>query len=400
MSPSTAPALLESDPIALPARHRFTIDGGEALEAQLQSVCDRILHGVQGLIPASTLEAIVLGGGYGRGEGGVLRLSDGEYPYNDLDLYVFLRGNRRWNERRYHQPLEMFGEIVGSLIGVEIEFKILAVGDLVTGPVSMFSYDLVARQRWLWGDEGLRERWECHRDGAAVPTVEATRLLMNRCTGLLLARERLDRPRFTPADADFVRRNIAKAELGLGDAILAAHGLYHWSCLVRHRRLAQLAGVERSPWMTELGALHARGVAFKLHPQRSAESAEALRAAWTAVTAAALPVWLHLEGRRLGTPFVSARAYAESAVNKCPCTSRMRNFLINLRQLGLRPLRQGRPGEHPRQRIVQAMALLLWEPAALTSVPLLRRLQDDLGTSRTDFPGLLAAYRAQWSRVS
>mgnify|MGYP006142135189 CR=1 FL=1 len=40
-------------------------------------------------------------------------------------------------------------------------------------------------------------------------------------TGLLFARERLDRPHFTAADADFVGRNLAKARLALGDAVLA-----------------------------------------------------------------------------------------------------------------------------------------------------------------------------------
>ena len=37
------------------------------------------------------LTALVLGGGYGRGEGGVLLVSGEERPYNDLDLILIVR---------------------------------------------------------------------------------------------------------------------------------------------------------------------------------------------------------------------------------------------------------------------------------------------------------------------
>ncbi|PYL00604.1 MAG: hypothetical protein DME19_04505, partial [Verrucomicrobia bacterium] len=73
-----------------------------------------------------------------------------------------------------------------------------------------------------------------------IPLCEATRLLMNRCSGLLFARERLECAEFSPVDADFVERNLAKAQLAFGDAVLTAFGRYHWSCLERHKRLKSL----------------------------------------------------------------------------------------------------------------------------------------------------------------
>src|SRR5882762_1805177 len=73
---------------------RFTIDGSEALEAQLANICGEVAARVQSVIPAAKLEAVVLGGGYGRGEGGVLRTVRGDQPYNDIEFYVFLRGSR------------------------------------------------------------------------------------------------------------------------------------------------------------------------------------------------------------------------------------------------------------------------------------------------------------------
>ena len=45
------------------------------------------------------LAQVVLGGGYGRGEGGVLHTPQGDKPYNDLDIFVFSDGAGR-RERR------------------------------------------------------------------------------------------------------------------------------------------------------------------------------------------------------------------------------------------------------------------------------------------------------------
>src|SRR5208282_1247428 len=74
-------------------RMRFTIDGSLELEDSLEHICGRVRCEVRDQIPRGDLLAIILGGGYGRGEGGVFRSEIGEHPYNDLDFYIFLRGN-------------------------------------------------------------------------------------------------------------------------------------------------------------------------------------------------------------------------------------------------------------------------------------------------------------------
>src|SRR4051812_46487832 len=98
-------------------RQRFTRDGDDALESHLELTCTRVVSGLRGLIPEAKLDAILLGGGYGRGEGGVLRGPAGDQPYNDLEFYVALTGNRHVNERRYHRRLEVLGEILTPLAG-------------------------------------------------------------------------------------------------------------------------------------------------------------------------------------------------------------------------------------------------------------------------------------------
>src|ERR1700760_2267132 len=77
---------------------RFTIDGSPALESRLGALCDQLRHEVVHRMPPNTVAAIVLGGGYGRGEGGVLKTATGDAPYNDIEFYVFVRKNRLWHD--------------------------------------------------------------------------------------------------------------------------------------------------------------------------------------------------------------------------------------------------------------------------------------------------------------
>jgi hypothetical protein len=400
--PLRTPRAVERGPICPPptVSPRFTIDGDDALEQFLARTCEKIAAGVRGPVPRRKLEALMLGGGYGRGEGGVLRTAAGERPYNDLEFYLCLRGNRHLNERRFGHALHVLGEILTPQAGIDVEFKITSLRELERSPVSMFSYDLIAGHRWLVGSDELLARCAHHREAARIPLSEATRLLMNRGSGLLLAKERLEQSAFTPADADFVRRNIAKAQLALGDAVLVTFGEYDRSVRERHRRVQRAAQTASLPWIREVCGHHAAGVEFKLRPERSTDSREALLARHVPVVELAREVWLWLESERLRVRFESPRAYALWPADKLPETGAARNLLVNLKTLGARALPGGRAHRHPRERVLNALALLLWEPEALTSPALLARLQSDLQTRAATFSGLMHAYRALWARVN
>jgi len=375
---------------------RFTLDGSETLEQHLAATADQVREEMRALVPRDRLEGLLLGGGYGRGEGGVLRTPEGDRPYNDLEFYVLLRGIAVLVERRFRDPLHALGERLSPAAGLEVEFKVLTLQKLRRSPPSMFYYDLVEGHRWLVGDERLLEGCDHHRNASAIPLAEATRLLFNRGSGLLFAAERLERPTFDAAEADFVGRNLAKAQLAFGDVLLAARGQYHWSCRERHARLNRLADEPALP-LEALKRHHAEGVAFKLHPTRSTEMRESLAARHAELKGIGGKVWLWLESRRLGPGFRSAADYAAHPIRKCPETGRLRNRLINGRAFGLRGLLWDR---YPRERLFHALAWLLWEPRALADPVWLRRLQQILQTHASDLPGLVHAYVRLWQRFN
>jgi hypothetical protein len=380
---------------------RYTLDGDRDLESHLELTCARIVSAIRGLVPGRKLESVLLGGGYGRGEGGVLAGPDGHHPYNDLEFYVAIRGNRHLNEVLYHRRLEVMAEILTHLAGVEVEFKITSLAEMAAKPVSMFSYDLASGHRVLWphespGTEAFAAR---HASAADIPLSEATRLLMNRCSGLLLAREKLDKGTLTAADADFVRRNIAKAQLACGDALLVAQGLYHWSCRRRHRRLKALAGYTEDPFLDDVLRSHASGVQFKLHPETTAEPREILELRWQEARDQARQCWLRIESRRLGRSFASIRDYLDAPCGKGPESPAVMNLVLNARASGRRFRLSGSLSRHPRERVFNSLALLLWAPDEIPEDERQCLLERELGQRPRSPDGWVDAYRALWGRA-
>lgn len=373
---------------------RFTIDGSSELEQRLERACQQVCDQARAVLPRRNVAAIVLGGGYGRGEGGVWKTKSGHRPYNDLEFYVFARGNRLWQDYRHGQALRDLGERLSPEAGVHVEFKIESAPRLRRASVSMFSYDLVARHRVVFGDDFVFKGCEHHLDAAKIPLAEATRLLCNRCSGLLLAGEMLNN--LTDEAADFVGRNLAKARLALGDAVLAAFGQYHWSVQERYRRLTALSAGKAPSWLPEVQAHHAGGVVFKLHPRPMRKSPDEFAREYREISTLARQVWLWLESRRLNRRFDTARDYAMSGVEKCPGGAAWRNFLLTLRTFGPRGALSSLACRYPRERLFNALPLLLWNSEEAGEPHIIRRLQQELQTEASDRTGFVSAYKHLW----
>jgi hypothetical protein len=375
---------------------RFTIDGSDALELRLDALCREVGVAVRRVVPVSKLEGLVLGGGYGRGEGGVLKTDSGDKPYNDLEFYVFFRGNRLLNQRRYGKALNHLAEQLSLDAGIHIEFKCDSIRRLNRSPVSMFTYDLVAGHRVVCGKEDVFQDCRHHLDAADIPLSEATRLLFNRCTGLLLVREKLAQQTTTSEDADFIGRNLAKARLALGDAVLAVHAKYHWSCRERNRRLTQLSFFEPPPNFSQVKKHHNAGVAFKLHPRRSFAPAEEFEGLHRELSRLSSDLWLWIESIRLQERFFTPRDYSLYHSSKCPESRPWRNYLLNLKTFGLKALNDAFAWRYPRERLFNALPLLLWEAEASVEPTVRQLLQKQLHTAASDWAGWVAAYKNIW----
>lgn len=183
---------------------RFTTSDSPALTQRIQRDLDLVVARVREADPH--LRALVLTGGFARGEGAVR----GGEPQNDYDL-VAVRGMGR--------PKTPYTTIRAGLeeaLRIHIDLAPVAAMRIPWVPASIFWYETALRGRVLWGDDDTLQRVRIRRP-LQIDRREGMRLLVNRAAGLVFATEQ---------DDDGRRLQSSKALLGVMDAWMLSQGVF------------------------------------------------------------------------------------------------------------------------------------------------------------------------------
>ena len=185
--------------------------------------------------------------------------------------------------------------------------------------------------------------------------------MMNRFSGLLFAKSHLSKNELSTENLDFINRNIAKAQLAIGDALLTANGKYHWSCIQRLENLKNLK-VDHLPISTIIHH-HQKAVEFKLHPKHMRKTKDQLSKLHEEVSALAWHAWKHIESIRLDSKITDPESYIHQG-NKCPETNPIKNILLRFRTFGFSSWMNKYRFRYPREALLNTLTLLLWKPEA------------------------------------
>ena len=233
--------------------------------AEIDALLDRTLKEISEELEAlhlPHLQAVVLGGGYGRGEGGILHTPAGPRLYNDLDFFVFSEGADIESAMIIDRTLKGLAGRREKGLGIAVDFgpaknlsEIRKVGHTL-----MFQ-ELLRGWQPVWGRIDLAH-WIPTLEPDELPYSEAVRLLRNRGMGLVLAADRL---KAGDNDADFIVRNMNKALLGGADAVLIAAGEYRWCGGERVEAYAEY--VRRADLPAEYAEIYEKAYRWKLEPE-------------------------------------------------------------------------------------------------------------------------------------
>lgn len=209
------------------------------LDRLVDDSCTEVGREVEALrIPR--LAGVVLGGGYGRGEGGVRETGDGARAlFNDLDFFAITEDGASADEiAAITAALEPVSKKWTDRLGLDVDFTVRTPWRIKHDEDRLMIQELVRGYFDVAGCKG--ERLFAHIrliDAMKVPWMEAARLLMNRGMGLLLAMEGTGNGergmRNGERGREFVLRNINKCVLGAGDARLVARHGYRWKAAER-----------------------------------------------------------------------------------------------------------------------------------------------------------------------
>jgi hypothetical protein len=327
------------------ATARYFEGNHPGLEARLEEHFSRVRAGFETLGRGA---ALVLGGGYGRGEGGVM--TDGDEPAfsNDLDYFLFTDAPEDAGLRDWCRGVE---RVESAELGIDVEIKCLRPDSIRDPSRSMMFADLVAAHVVVAGDAGFLETLRSGLDFSRIQPGEATRLLWNRGSGMFFARCRM-------GSADglvFVIRNHAKLKLALGDAWLCLNGLYSPKCRERAERLNACTLPENARILADW---HAEGVDFKFHPYSGGRSWGELEEEAVHLLGVWKTVYLATEERRLGRNIADFSEYL-----RLPRLLSDGSVVRNLALAGRDRLKRGgfiRPlGDYPRAGLMRALPCLL-----------------------------------------
>lgn len=336
----------------------YFVESCPQLAEQLDSTCDSIAISAESAVRSGVpIGAIVLGGGYGRGEGGIWRDRRQAAPalYNDLDFFLFSDrsddlGLRAWvaNEEK----------IWTERLGIHVDFAILPPQSIDHAGESMMLSDLVLGYRPVFGAVNFLEVAAQYVNLGRLPLWEATRLLWNRGSGLFFARCRIEAER----EPEYVERNQQKLALSLGDALLCLAGKHDPSVVQRSRRFAEMPAeqiqLSDESLVARLREYYQRAVDFKMRPRPVVANWDDFRRRDEELTALWSIVFLRIESARLGRSFSDLDAYANDRQRLVPETSMLKNVLISVRDQRRHGTAMKPIWDYPRGALMRCLAAI------------------------------------------
>lgn len=379
---------------------RYTLRGSSDVEKRIGATIARAAGTVAKHFGRDECRALVLLGGYGRGEGGVIREENGERPHNNLDLLLV---TTPWGMLRQTALKKRLDDILAPIAHDErigIDTGVIGEFELRRAPARVIWFDLRWGHRTILGDAGLIPSL-APLSAAEIEIDDVHNLLVNRASLLVINDCLIERGFVSKSDARFIIKHLMKAIIGHGDALLFTRGRYHASYLEKQQRMREFSNV-----VPGLAKLYEMAAEFRFMPDYSRYERQDL-VAFTNVTRDVLArAHLEFERFRSGEPNCSFADHVKRVLCAKPSSytfvTRSKRFLRSwkssneLRNAANLPklIAEAVRAHHPRMTLAAAL------PAVLhgSNADEMRLVQGILGADDCSPRGLRRAYLQHWAK--
>lgn len=232
---------------------KYSIRGSDAFDVRLDQDFARVVRALEKSPDRLLLRALVLLGGYGRGEGTPRIVADRQEPFNDYDFVVAAAPLGRRLGKAVQGRLRLLEQQLSRELGLPIDLQLYTDSGLRRAEFSLLNYEMRYGHKVIWGDPAVLDAMPAYPRGR-VPLSEGTRLLLNRGKLLLDVRRALRSGRELSAEERlrFVKF-LYKALLAFGDCALLMARAYDLSYAVKKERLTErlAPGVPDAPFLVE-----------------------------------------------------------------------------------------------------------------------------------------------------
>ena len=201
--------------------------------------------------------ALILIGGYGRGEGGVV-VKDGTYrPHNNLDLlYIY----NETIDKKVLQEIDKRLQNISKKYDIGIDLSAMSRKKLLSLKGLVISYDMRYGHRTLLGDSSfIRDNREFSIYN--INPADIRQLLVNRGTLMLINALLLQKENLAEKEKKLIIKHNNKAIIGYGDALLFFHNQYHWSYARKLSNMNNLFDID-----DHIKELYSGAIAFRFKP--------------------------------------------------------------------------------------------------------------------------------------
>ena len=392
-----AKQLSRTSSLPVACSNRYTHGGNSEVEARIAMDQSLIKIYVKDAVPKQNFLALVLMGGYGRGEGGYCLVDGKPAPYNDYDYFLVVKGMGRKEATALQADLHEVALRLSHIVGVEVDLAVLRQESLAAAPFSLMNAEMKWGHRVISGDPRVLEQMPA-MPMDKLSLGEFTRLMNNRGALLLMNAMALDSKRTLKGkDLEEFFKYLFKAILACGDALLARNGTYHPSYVEKQKRLKFLKSLP----CPEFLKLYMLAVEQKFYPDPDLYQNQDLEEWQTRVTNCWLTTLSRLEAHRTRRSISDWKEYARPRLPKGQLENAQvwRNIAITFRDFGmrhtLRYLDWAR--RYPRERLISVLPLLLARNQEAVARNISIPLNIPLGT---DWAGTAEGYLSTWKRYA
>jgi hypothetical protein len=286
---------------------RFTARGGSDVEARITALVSKVAETARRVLSPGQYRAMILIGGYGRGEGGVEIVDGEERPHNNLDFLALTHNLSSQDQSRLKKQLdeELLPLIQAYEIGMDVSF--ISASRLLHSPCLVMWYDMRFGHKTILGDEEFVPSLQRFSVDRIVP-YDARNLMVNRGTLLVINELLLERGSLSEAEKKYFVKHVMKCVIGYGDALLFFSGAYDWSYQERQRRMRECKNADDGFRRTYDEAME-----FRFQPNYSAFLGRDFTQWATDLRDQLAPIHLLCESQRLSSPSLSWDSYPQTA---------------------------------------------------------------------------------------
>lgn len=340
----------------------YSLYGSDAFDQKMDAMLSHIRNRFETEIDCSDISALILAGGYGRGEGGVLKIAETEDLYNDLDFFVLSKLISASKTAEINRKLHFLHKELSALYGIDVDFAaVKPISSLPNTPKTLMMYDFKHGHKVILGKPDIL-KYMPDIKASDLSMEEALKLLLNRGMGLYFAQSFISSGK-AESENDFINRNIHKAYQGIGDAILIAEKRYHWSNPVR---MKSFNDTDASQYTSKdyLISAYLESMQFKMLPSKDFVSAEELCQRLEKAITLLKDVWYALWSKYLGIDIKSYGTYQE-ALHQMPgedssAKSITKNLVLNFRDIKGKAFDLKLYTRYPRYRLFYVFPWLLF----------------------------------------